>query len=132
MSTTRKSTTTARKAPAKAKATKAPARKAPAKATKAPAKSVKVGVTLDGKTRVELSDPTAKQLVKLQAAVVAATEAFETAVVEQLRAGVSPTHVAQALDIANSSVRRIGWRHGVGEPPAAQRKAIVHDAKSDS
>jgi hypothetical protein len=101
---------TARKAaPAKKATTKkaAPAKKAaPVKATTTP-----------------LTDADAKKIVALQAAVTKATDAFEAAVVDQLRAGVSPTALSKALDIANSSVRRIGWRAGFNEPTADWYKA---------
>jgi hypothetical protein len=90
------------------------ARKATTTKKAAPAKATE---------RTPLTDANAKRLAKLQAEVTKATEAFEAAVVDQLRAGVSPTHLSKALDIANSSVRRIGWRAGFNEPTADWYKA---------
>jgi hypothetical protein len=54
------------------------------------------------------------QLGQLHELASAATEAFETYVVELLTAGASPSHVGKAVGMGNSSIRRIGWRHGWG------------------
>jgi hypothetical protein len=52
----------------------------------------------------------------------ATTAAFETLVCELLRAGASPSHIGQVGGLGNSSIRRIGWRYGIGTPPPARQR----------
>lgn len=103
---------------AAAKAAPKPAVKSttkPKPAAKAAAKPVEI---VKPAAKRALDPAAAERLVTLHNFMLAATEEFETALVDLLRAGESPTHVAHALDIANSSVRRIGFRYGIGIDPA--------------
>jgi len=108
MTTTKtKPATAARKgSPTKtaAKATKSTPKTAP--------KSTKSAATKPA-PRVALAQLDAARLVKLQDAARKAQSVFELAVCEQLTSDVSPTHIAAALGIAGSSVRRIGMRNGL-------------------
>jgi ATP/maltotriose-dependent transcriptional regulator MalT len=89
----------------------------PTKKTTAKKPAAKSTATLAAKKTPPMTDAQTAKLIKLQTAATAATSAFEKNVVELLSAGKSPTHIAAALDIAGSSVRRVGFRHGVGTPP---------------
>jgi hypothetical protein len=90
------------------KATKKPARKRAT--TSVPAQPV----TEPKSTRRELSDTQEHELVQLNAAALAAVEAFEARVVELITLGVSPTTIGKAIDRGNSSVRRIAMRRAPG------------------
>jgi len=115
-----KSTKPAAKSTTKAAAKAAPKPVAksttkPKPAAKAAAKPVEI---VKPAPKRALDDAAATQLLKLHTASLDATKAFEDNVAALLTAGESPTHIAKALDIANSSVRRIGFRYGIGIDPA--------------
>jgi hypothetical protein len=112
----RKSSPTPKKAAAKA--TPKPA----AKSTKKAAKPAAAPVAKAEPKRALAADDVA-HLVELHNRLTEATEIFEICVVGLLMSGESPTHIAKALDIAGSSVRRIGFRNGFGEAPADKRRA---------
>jgi hypothetical protein len=69
---------------------------------------------------VERPQLNAEQVAVLQSLASnakSATDELEAEVVSLLQAGVSPSHVGAAIHLGNSSIRRIGWRHGVGVDP---------------
>jgi hypothetical protein len=109
--------TAARKAAPKPtpQAAKHAAAKAKAQTSKTTAKTA----TVEAKAPKVLDAQTVKALKAKQAKMLDAIDAFEQAIADELRAGSSPTHVGAAVELASSSIRRIGWRLGVGEPPAS-------------